>query len=96
MEITITKTGTKMGKSPVKKSPLDSALEQLDEVIDRNMLGSYGSKVADEDEKLASELEKVPSEGEVSETLETGHEEPDGDEIPDDLKQRILEALMSE
>lgn len=95
MEISITKTKT-------KRKPLDIALADLDDLIDgsieREFLGKRGEESeGGEDERmsLAEKLSKVPSDEEAAE-MDTGHEEPDGDEMPDDLKKQLLEALMSE
>lgn len=88
MELTITKTRT-------KKKPLEIALGDLDELVNSSMDNAYFKKGGDKKE-LVEELSEVPSDMEVEETMESGHKEPDGDEIPEELKEKLIEALMAE
>lgn len=86
MEVTIKKTSVGKGRRPV-----DVALDDLDDLVK----GAIGRRFAKPDaDEVIEELEEVPSDADVEMSGEdTGHEEPDGDEIPEELKAELLKLL---
>lgn len=87
MKISVSKTA--------KKSPLDTVLDELDGLVG----GSIDTTFLKRGEKPDAEVEEMMEGGDEPvevEKEEEVHGEPDGDELPEDLKKALIEALSRE